>query len=154
MRRGLVDRVALQTYADDAAGLHGSVGMRRLAPLAEPAESPMETRLRWQLLEAGLPRPEVQRDLYDVNGEFIGRVDLYYPSAKLVIEFDGGDHRYQLISDNRRQNMILSSGFRMLRFTSSDLFGRPESVAAQVRDALAASPRPAGYEQNRRIPAA
>src|SRR5207249_11588111 len=33
-----------------------------LGLLAEPAESPMETRLRWLLLNAGLPRPIVQRN--------------------------------------------------------------------------------------------
>jgi hypothetical protein len=45
----------------------------------------METRLRWLLIDAGLPIPEVQTDLYNSSGEFIGRADLYYPAANLVV---------------------------------------------------------------------
>jgi len=56
----------------------------------------METRLRWLLINARLPRPEVQTNLHDDEGRFLGRADLYYPSARLVIEFDGGNHRERL----------------------------------------------------------
>ncbi len=95
----------------------------------------METRLRWLLLSAGLPRPKVQTDLYH-NGRFVGRADLYYPSARLVIEFDGGNHRDRLVTDDRRQNMITNAGFRILRFTGPDIYNRPEVVVAQVRGGL------------------
>ena len=110
--------------------------LRALAPLAEPAESPMETRLRWLLLKAGLPRPEVQRDLYDDAGQLIGRADLYYPDARLIVEFDGDNHRDRLIEDNRRQNLLLQAGYRLLRFTSSDVYNRPGVIASLVRAAL------------------
>jgi very-short-patch-repair endonuclease len=106
------------------------------AGLAEPAESPMETRLRWLLIQAGLPRPEVQTNLHDASGRFIGRADLYYPVARLVIEFDGSNHRDRLVEDNRRQNALLNAGFKLLRFTAADLSQRPEGIVAQVRSAL------------------
>jgi len=96
----------------------------------------METRLRWLLIESGLPAPEVQVDLTDDSGRFVGRADLYYPSARLAIEFDGGNHRDRLVEDDRRQNLLISSGYRLLRFTGADVRGRPEVVQAQVRDAL------------------
>ena len=96
----------------------------------------METRLRWLLLSAGLSAPEVQTDLYSSTYEFVGRADLYYPSAHLVIEFDGGNHRDRLVSDDRRQNLLVSAGYRVLRFTGADLRGRPAAVVAQVRGAL------------------
>jgi very-short-patch-repair endonuclease len=95
----------------------------------------METRLRWLLLKAGLPPPEVQTVLYDDSGNFLARADLYYPQAHLVIEFDGGNHRDRLVSDDRRQNSLINAGYRILRFTSADIYGRPDSVAAQVRTA-------------------
>ncbi|HEV8596220.1 MAG TPA: DUF559 domain-containing protein [Candidatus Dormibacteraeota bacterium] len=104
--------------------------------LAEPAESPMETRLRWLLIQAGLPRPEVQTNLHDASGRFVGRADLYYPVARLVIEFDGSNHRDRLVEDNRRQNALLNAGFELLRFTAADLSQRPEGIVAQVRGAL------------------
>jgi very-short-patch-repair endonuclease len=118
--------------ADEALRL----GLGRFDALAQPAESPMETRLRWLLLKAGLPRPEVQKNLYDTNGRFVGRADLYYPAARLVIEFDGSTHRERLVEDNRRQNALLGAGFRLLRFTTADLNQRPDAIVTQVRGAL------------------
>jgi len=111
--------------------------LRALAQLAEAAESPMETRLRWLLLQAGLPRPEVQTDLRNAEGRFIGRADLYYPWVRLVIEYDGTNHRDRLTEDNRRQNLLLTAGFRLLRFTAADLKHRPDFLVAQVQRALA-----------------
>ncbi|HKC18211.1 MAG TPA: DUF559 domain-containing protein [Candidatus Dormibacteraeota bacterium] len=127
---------AVRLRLTERSALFGTRRVRSLAALAEPAESPMETRLRWLLLQAGLPRPEVQRDLHDANGRFVGRADLYYPAARLVVEYDGGTHRERLVEDNRRQNRIANAGFRVLRFTAADVYGRPDAVRAQVRAAL------------------
>jgi very-short-patch-repair endonuclease len=33
------------------------------------------------------------------------RAHLCYPAAHLVIEFDGGNHRDRLVTDNRRQTI-------------------------------------------------
>jgi hypothetical protein len=110
--------------------------MRDLVEITAPAESPMETRLRWLLLSAGLPVPEVQSDIYDDSGEFLGRADLHYPQARLIVEFDGANHRDRLVSDNRRQNSLLEAGYRVLRFTSPDVYGRPEEVVGMVRGYL------------------
>ena len=118
--------------ADEALRL----GLGRFDELAQPAESPMETRLRWLLISAGLAAPQVQADLYNDAGDFVGRADLYYPGAHVVIEFDGGNHRDRLISDNRRQNAIVSAGYRILRFTTADVIGRPDRVTAEVGLAL------------------
>jgi hypothetical protein len=52
-------RVEVLVLADQALRLR----LGRFDDLAEPAESPMETRLRWLLLQAGLPKPEVQTEL-------------------------------------------------------------------------------------------
>jgi very-short-patch-repair endonuclease len=136
----LTDVVELSRYANSIAGRAGSQTLRELAALAEPAESPMETRLRWLMLEARLPRPQVQVDLRDDSGAFLGRADLYYPAARLVIEFDGANHRERLVSDDRRQNLLINAGYRMLRFTTADLKGRPEVILAQTWAALASAP--------------
>ena len=117
-------------------GRPGAARLRRLTELAAPAESPMETRLRWLLISAGLPTPQVQVELRDVAADFAPRADLFYPEARLVIEFDGGNHRDRLVSDDRRQNLIIAAGYRLLRFTSPDLFQRSDLVIAQVRGAL------------------
>lgn len=122
--------VEILVLADQALRLR----LGRFDDLAEPAESPMETRLRWSLLEAGLPKPEVQKELRDTDGRFLGRADLYYPQARLVIEYDGANHRDRLVEDDRRQNLLVNAGFRLLRFTVAD---RPEVITAQVQRALA-----------------
>jgi len=112
------------------------LGLGRHHDLAEPAQSPMETRLRWLLIQAGLPRPQVQVDVHDTSGRFLGRADLYYPQARLIIEFDGANHRDRMTEDLRRQNAILSAGYQLLRFTSADLYQRPGAIVGQVRGAL------------------
>ena len=96
----------------------------------------MESRLRLLLVQAGLPRPEVQVPLHDADGRFIGRLDLYYRVQRLAIEFDGGAHRETLVEDNRRQNRLLNAGCRLLRFTAADVYSTPDAILAQVRVAL------------------
>lgn len=136
-RRSLIESVV---FADQALHL-GLIEPEALDPqvarFAEgTSESPMETRLRMLLVLGGLPRPEAQVPLHDERGELIGRADLYYPSHKLVLEYDGGTHRDRMVADNRRQNALLRAGFRLLRFTAPDVLSAPETVVAQVREAL------------------
>jgi very-short-patch-repair endonuclease len=116
-------------------------GARRLHPigaLAEPAESPMETRLRWLLLQAGLGRPQVQAPIPEAHA----RADLYFPDARLVVEFDGGNHRVRMVEDNRRQNVLINAGYKVLRFTASDVYNRPQTIVRQVSAAVGACARP------------
>jgi very-short-patch-repair endonuclease len=129
---------ALRAYVGETAGRPGVKRLRRLVEVAEPAESPMETRLRWLLSKRRLPKPEVQTELHDANGRFAGRADLYYRDARVVIEFDGGNHRDRLVADDRRQNLLTSAGYRVFRFTAADMYQRPDVIEAQVRGALAA----------------
>jgi very-short-patch-repair endonuclease len=96
----------------------------------------METRLRWLLIKAGLPRPEVQAKLR--NGA--ARADLYYPEARLVVEYDGGNHRERLVEDDQRQNLLVNAGYQVLRYTAVDIYQRSDVVLAQVRDALRRRP--------------
>jgi very-short-patch-repair endonuclease len=149
----LTDRATLIRHAESTKGRAGARRLRSLAALAAPAESPMETRLRWLLIQAGLPHPEVQTDLRDSSEEFVGRADLYYPSARLVLEYDGGNHRERLVEDDRRQNLLLNAGFRLLRFTAADVLRQPDVVVAQVSAALTPASDNARLAQNARNPA-
>ena len=136
---GLVELSAFVQRARTCSGGRGLVNVRRVASLAEPkTESPMETRLRLLIVFGGLPKPELQVPIYDDTGAFLGRPDLYYRDKRLGIEYDGGVHRNQLTEDNRRQNLLLQAGVRLLRFTAADVLSQPASVVAQVRAMLAA----------------
>ena len=137
LHRRRLSLAALRAGVDDRAGTRNVVRLRRLVDLVDPrSESPMESRLRVLLVQAGLPRPDSQVNLSDGDGDVFARADLFYAEANLVIEYDGSTHRTSLAEDNRRQNRLLNAGYRILRFTAADVLGRPESVVAQVRHAL------------------
>lgn len=136
LRAGLVSEATVAEHIEANRGAWGIKRMRRALSLADRrAESAMESRLRVELVMGGLPTPEVQVDLHDRFGRFIGRADLYYPSARLVIEFDGQNHRDRLVADLRRQNALVQAGFQILRFTAADV-RKKGSVTLQVRQAL------------------
>jgi len=135
----LLDVEALVAAVAARAGTWNVKRLRQMVDLVDPrSESQMESRLRILLVSAGLPRPESQVDLHDSAGRFLGRADLYYPSHRLAIEYDGGSHRNSLVKDNRRQNLILGAGYKVRRFSAPDVLERPEIVTAQIRGELAA----------------
>src|SRR5205809_205362 len=71
------------------AGHRGVAQARELLGWAEPlTESPMESRSRLQLLDAGLPRPVAQHPVRLLDGRWV-RLDLAYPERLLAVEFDG-----------------------------------------------------------------
>lgn len=136
LNRRLVTLDELQRFAAKP-GLHRRHRLGRVLALADAgSESPMETTLRLVLNVPGLPRPVSQHILRDEAGVILGRADLYYPQARLVIEYDGDVHRQMLVSDLRRQNRILSAGYKILRFTAADVLRAPASVVDQVRRTL------------------
>lgn len=135
LHAGLVGLSELNRYVESNPGTKGIRRLRRAVSLADPlAESPMETRLRLELVLGRLPKPCLQVELHDRAGQFLGRVDLFYPDVGLIIEFDGQNHRERFAADLRRQNALVNAGYRLLRFTASDLLVRG-AVAAQVRRA-------------------
>jgi very-short-patch-repair endonuclease len=135
LRIGLVKKAELCGAA--RTGMRGVRKFRQVIDLAElKAESQMESRLRILLVLGGLPRPQVQVDLHDASGVWLARVDLYYPSHRLAIEYDGGTHRTSLVQDDRRQNHLLKANYKLLRYTAPDVLRTPELTVAQVRGVL------------------
>ncbi|HEV2216460.1 MAG TPA: DUF559 domain-containing protein [Candidatus Dormibacteraeota bacterium] len=115
LHAGTLEPADLHQYIDMNTGAKGIRRLRRAVALADArAESPMETRLRFDLVAARLPTPEVQVELHDRAGQFLARVDLFYPDARLVIEFDGQNHRERLAADLRRQNALVNAGYQLL----------------------------------------
>jgi hypothetical protein len=102
------------------------------------AESPMESVLRWLVHQAGLPAPVLQHVIRDAAGAFLGRADLAWPDRRVLVEFDGDLHRDRavFVNDLRRQNKLVAAGWTVLRFSSADLYGRPDEVIVEIRRAL------------------
>jgi len=122
-----------------ARGRRGVALARSVLECADPlAGSPMESVLRWLIHEAGLPRPVLQHVIRDAGGAFLGQVDLAWPLHRVVVEFDGDLHRERrvFVKDLRRQNGIILSGWRLLRFSSADVLGRPAAVIGTLGQAL------------------
>lgn len=117
----------------------GCARARDVLPLGDArAESPMESVVRWLVLHAGIPAPELQYEIRDGLGAFIARADLAWPDRKVLVEFDGDVHRERdvFVRDLRRQNRLVAAGWTVLRFTSADVLGRPDEVLAEIRRAL------------------
>lgn len=141
LHRRIVRNGPLQEWIDSHAGFRGIGILRQALKLSDQrAESQMESRLRLLLIVAGLPRPTPQVSLRDRRGTFLARADLYYPAHRLAIEYDGAIHRDSLAADNRRQNRVLESGYRLLRFTAGDVLSTPAATVGMVCRALSADP--------------
>lgn len=131
--------ISLGELAEAAAVASMRPGIRRFRQVVQladaGAESPMETRLRLALMDGRLPRPETQAVLTDSAGNWLARVDLYYPDVRLAIEYDGEVHldKERLVEDHRRQNRLLANDFGLLRYTGRDLRERREGVQNEVR---------------------
>jgi very-short-patch-repair endonuclease len=138
LHQRLINLDLLLSAVQAGTGSRGAGRQRLMVDHAEPrSESAMESRLRMRLVLGGLPRPLAQVDLHNARGRFLGRADLYYPSHRLVIEYDGSTHRDSLVHDNRRQNQLLAAGYTIFRFTAADVLGAPDRVVAQIRGELA-----------------
>jgi hypothetical protein len=138
-RRRLVKLPHLTEYAQKRLGWPGCRQLRQAILLAEPrSESPMETRLRLLLIDAGAPLPTAQHDVHDERGRRIGRVDLAYPHWRIAIEYEGDHHREkaQFRRDVTRLNALRGAGWLVLRFTADDVLRQPARVIQHVAEAI------------------
>ena len=69
-------------------------------------------------------------------GDYI--VDFYCPAAKLIIEIDGGQHylKESIEKDEAREKFLSDLGFRVLRFSNSDVFKNIEGVVTEIYNHL------------------
>jgi hypothetical protein len=108
------------------------------------SESPMETRLRVILTDAGLPRPVAQHEIHDSRGVFIARADLAYPQQRLAVEYDGAWHWGRRREDDRRRAAMRAAGWEVLVYSADDVYGDPDRIVREVRQALRARRQLAG----------
>ena len=65
-------------------------------------------------------------------GDFI--VDFYYPTAKFIIEVDGGQHFEEegRLADKARDEEIAHLGFQVLRFTNREVLDNIDGVLRKI----------------------
>ena len=73
-------------------------------------------------------------------GKFV--VDFVAPSAKLIIELDGGQHAEQAQEDAVRTAFLEQRGYRVLRFWNDDVLLRSEEVFDSIYNVLMATNSP------------
>lgn len=108
------------------------------------AESVGESRSRFVCWSQGLPKPEVQFRVYDVDGRLVGITDLAWPARRLLFEFDGrvkygrllrpGQEPGDAVFEEKRREDDLRrvTGFSMIRATWADL-ASPALLAQRTR---------------------
>jgi hypothetical protein len=133
---GAVRHWELTAMARSGGGQWGVVKVRRAIELLDPrAGSPPESRVRVALVLAGLS-PVPQFDVVE-GGEWLGRVDLAFPAAKVVVEYEGAYHFEdgQIVRDDERYARLRAAGWTVIRLSAADLRNL-DAVVARVRAAL------------------
>ena len=144
LHQGFVGIDDLDLVASLAAGRPGADIAAHWWGLADGrAESPLETWVRLDCGDGGVPPDCLQWEVRNAGGRFLGRSDLAWlrtPSGRpLVGEADGGGPHSQplaLFKDRRRQNDFVAADVDVVRFTWSDARRRGQ-CAGLVRRVLA-----------------
>jgi len=135
-RKGWLTPEELVAYCED----QGSGAARRAAAyVRRDVDSPMETRLRMLLVLAGIPEPVVNFKVYYADGRVRYRFDLSYPDLKIVVEYDGRQHRADLDQwdhDVERGEWFDEDGWRHVPVFSWGIYRRPDRTIERVRNAL------------------
>jgi hypothetical protein len=91
------------------------------------------------LVDAGLPQPEIEHNVYSETGEWLARVDVAYPRWKIAIELDSKQHHLHeeaFEADRPRQNRLEIEGWLVLRYTWLFYSRHPNKLCAEVREAV------------------
>lgn len=95
----------------------GRKRVARAIDLIHPrAESPQESRLRVKFIVDGLPRPVAQY-VVRAAGEFVARLDLAWPEARVAVEYDGIWHSAaeRFHPDRQRMSRLAGLGWTVFQ---------------------------------------
>lgn len=133
-RLELFDLVAVDRALGVAMGRRGTRAL--IAILCDMAErgvtrtrSDVEAAFLQLCLDHGIPRPEVNRVRDGVEHDF------RWPRRRLVVEVDGWAYhrgRAAFAADRARDRRALAAGWRVARFTASEVLRTPAAVADEV----------------------
>jgi hypothetical protein len=115
------------------------LALRAARLMREGVDSPMETRLRLLIVLAGLPEPAVNLIIRGEDGSWRMRFDLCYLDQRLIVEYDGRQHRddpEQWERDIYRREDLDRMDHRLLIVTRRGIYNEPHRTLERVRDAL------------------
>ena len=121
-------------------GARGLPRVHHVLPLMDSgAESPQETVARLVLIDAGLPPPKTQFNVFDEFGQFVARLDMAYDEVKVGIEYDGSQHWSDPAVRQRdidAQFALNELGWLVIRVSRDLLRYRRATYVARVESAL------------------
>ncbi|MGY1804304.1 endonuclease domain-containing protein [Blastococcus sp. SYSU D00922] len=138
---GRVDVEALRRLLHDRGGRWGSRRVRRAFELVDGRSgSPPESWVRVACALAGLPSPVPQYEVVE-GGNWLARVDLAWPDARLIVEYEGAYHfdGVQIVRDDARLARLVAAGWRVIRLAAHDLRDM-DAVVRRIAEALATPP--------------
>lgn len=140
-RRPYVRLDHLRSVALSRRGPGGRALREAAAAVREGADSRRETLLRLLLVRAGLPEPELNQEIFDDDGGSLGFADMLYRAQRVVVEYDGDQHRTDY--DQFEKDAIRLDDFRhrahhdVIQVRKKGLSAYPQTTVARVREALA-----------------
>lgn len=139
----LASRAALAECLRRHRGQRGVVKARAAHALVrDGADSPQETALRLALLDAGLPEPELQIELWDpaYSARHPATADLGYRRWRIAVQYEGAGHDdpVQVARDTQRDAVFQRAGWLVVRVSNSDRRAGFAGTIALIRQAIAA----------------
>ncbi|GAA1918748.1 hypothetical protein GCM10009737_20260 [Nocardioides lentus] len=136
-RLGLFTREELLGGVPRFARTRWVTTLRAVAPLVDGrAESPPESVLRLRWIQAGLPTPEPQVEVWE-HGVLVARLDVGHRGLRLAAEYDGVEFHTseaQVAHDRvRRGYLDAQRGWTLVVVTRPDLWGPGAGVEALLR---------------------
>lgn len=138
-RRPYTSRAELESRVRRFRGRGKRNALEALELVRDGAESPRETRLRLRLVRDGLPEPELNIEIEDERGLRIGFGDLVYPSYKVLVEYEGEQHRTndtQFYRDIERHERLARAQWLLIRESKKTPLTGSLSTSARTRHAL------------------
>lgn len=141
IHRGHTTITALLVFAHEQSWRPGAAEVAAAVPLLDArSRSIPESETRVCLQVAGLPRPEVNLDVHDDAGLFLGCGDLVLRLWKLLVEYEGGQHfadARQIASDVDRYARFRQHGWEYVQVTKRHL-AHPRDMVRRVHRELVA----------------
>jgi hypothetical protein len=141
VRGGYVTEEQLRKLAHRGRGRWRASRATIVMPLVDGrSQSPPESWVRVACVRAGLPKPVPQYVVIEA-GQFLGKTDLAWPGARLIVEYEGPHHfrGEQINADDERYRALRAAGWRVIRLSAADLRDM-DAVVARIREALPEAP--------------
>ena len=119
---------ALVAACEEPGRRHIRAARSALGDVRSGVASRRETHLRLAILHAGLPEPTPDLRVFDVLGRPIGWFDLGYEQWRVLVEYDGEQHRtsaQQYERDQRRFELATEAGWLTIRVRKHGLSPGP-----------------------------